>query len=60
VFHAGTALRGSQLVTAGGRVFAVSALAESIPEARERAYAAAERITWSGRQCRCDIALGVQ
>ncbi len=59
VFHAGTARRGEDLVTAGGRVFAVSALGASIASARERAYAAADQITWRGRQCRRDIAVGV-
>ena len=60
VFHAGTTRQGDKLVTAGGRVFAVSALGASIADARERAYAAADQITWPGRQYRRDIALGVQ
>ncbi|MFM8303921.1 MAG: phosphoribosylamine--glycine ligase [Actinomycetota bacterium] len=59
VFHAGTRREGDALVTAGGRVFAVSALGAGIPEARARAYATADRITWPGRQCRRDIAAGV-
>jgi phosphoribosylamine--glycine ligase len=59
VFHAGTRREGDALVTAGGRVFAVSALGPTVAEARARAYAAAERITWPGRQCRRDIAAGV-
>jgi phosphoribosylamine--glycine ligase len=59
VFHAGTRREGDALVTAGGRVFAVSALGSSIPDARARAYEAADHITWSGRQCRRDIAAGV-
>jgi phosphoribosylamine--glycine ligase len=59
VFHAGTRREGDVLVTAGGRVFAVSALGSSIPDARARAYEAADHITWSGRQCRRDIAAGV-
>ena len=59
VFHAGTRRDGDALVTAGGRVFAVSALGSSIPEARARAYEAADHITWPGRQCRRDIAADV-
>ena len=59
VFHAGTRRDGDALVTAGGRVFAVSAVGPTIADARVRAYAAAERITWPGRQCRSDIAARV-
>jgi phosphoribosylamine--glycine ligase len=59
VFHAGTARRREDLVTAGGRVFAVSALGESVAAARTRAYAAADRIRWPGCQRRSDIAAGV-
>ncbi len=56
VFHAGTAARNGELVTAGGRVFDVSALAPTLAEARARAYEAAARITWPGVQYRRDIA----
>lgn len=59
VFHAGTRREDGALVTAGGRVLAVSALGPTVADARERAYAAADRITWPGRQCRRDIAAGV-
>jgi phosphoribosylamine---glycine ligase len=44
-------------VTAGGRVLGVTALGPTPGEARERAYTAAERITFEGRQMRTDIAL---
>jgi phosphoribosylamine--glycine ligase len=57
VFHAGTAERDGELVTAGGRVLAVTALGDGPAEARERAYAAAEEIDFDGRQLRSDIAL---
>jgi phosphoribosylamine---glycine ligase len=57
VFHAGTAERDGEIVTAGGRVLGVTALGATPVEARERAYAAAERITFDGRQMRTDIAL---
>ena len=56
VFHAATARRDGQLVTAGGRVLAVTALAPSLADARARAYEAAGRITWPGVQYRRDIA----
>ena len=57
VFQAGTALRGGQLVSAGGRVLNVTALGESVAEARERAYRAVDRIEFPGVQYRHDIAL---
>jgi phosphoribosylamine---glycine ligase len=57
VFHAGTAERDGELVTAGGRVLAVTALGDGPAEARERAYAAAGKIDFEGRQLRSDIAL---
>jgi phosphoribosylamine--glycine ligase len=57
VFHAGTAFQEGKLVTAGGRVLAVSAQGETIAEARELAYRAADMIQFAGKQQRCDIAL---
>ena len=57
VFHAGTALRSGALMAAGGRVLAVTALGESVGEARERAYRAVEQIELPGVQYRQDIAL---
>ncbi len=57
VFHAGTALRGGEVVSAGGRVLNVTALGESVAEARERAYRAVDRIEFPGVQYRHDIAL---
>jgi len=59
VFHAGTRREGDALVTAGGRVFAVSALGATVAEARARAYAASDCISWPGRQRRTDIAARV-
>jgi phosphoribosylamine--glycine ligase len=57
VFHAGTALDDeARLVTAGGRVLDVTALAPTLDQARQRAYAAAERIRWPGAHYRRDIA----
>jgi phosphoribosylamine---glycine ligase len=57
VFHAGTSDADGRVVTAGGRVLSVTALGDGPAEARERAYAAAERIQFDGRQLRSDIAL---
>jgi phosphoribosylamine---glycine ligase len=57
VFHAGTKQAdGSRVMTAGGRVLDVTALAPTLAEARERAYGAAGRISWPGVQYRRDIA----
>ena len=56
VFHAGTAERDGEVVTAGGRVLCVTGLGGTPGEARDRAYAGAERIDFVGRQLRSDIA----
>ena len=56
VFHAGTALHDGRLVTNGGRILNVTALGDSVREAREHAYAAVERISFPGARCRRDIA----
>jgi phosphoribosylamine---glycine ligase len=56
VYHAGTAERGGEVVTAGGRVLNVTGLGATPGEARDRAYAAADRIEFDGRQLRRDIA----
>jgi phosphoribosylamine--glycine ligase len=55
VFHAGTALHGSRLVTNGGRVLNVTGLGGSLAEARDCAYDAAGRIAFDGMQFRHDI-----
>ncbi|WP_237237334.1 phosphoribosylamine--glycine ligase [Rothia nasimurium] len=57
VDHAGTALDGEEIVTAGGRVLAVVALGENLTEARDAAYAGVRDIAWKGAQYRSDIAL---
>ena len=56
VFHAGTAQRDGRLVTNGGRVLNVTALGSTLGEARDRAYAACEQITFEGARYRSDIA----
>ena len=56
VIHAGTALTGEDLVTAGGRVLAVRATGADVADARAAAYSAAELISFPGLQRRSDIA----
>jgi len=56
VFHAGTAEVDGKLVTAGGRVLNVTGIGSSPAAARARAYDAAERIEFDGKQMRRDIA----
>lgn len=56
VFHSGTALKDGALVTAGGRVLAVTALADTVAEAQEKAYAALKEIHFDGMYIRRDIA----
>jgi phosphoribosylamine--glycine ligase len=55
VFHAGTAIRNGEIVNTGGRVLGVTALGNSIAEAKLNAYAAVDRIQWQGGWCRRDI-----
>jgi phosphoribosylamine--glycine ligase len=56
VFHAGTALQEGRLVTNGGRILNVTALGDSLGDARDAAYAAAARIDFAGVRFRSDIA----
>lgn len=55
VFHAGTKLLNDKLVNNGGRVIAVTALADTMDGALAKANAAAEKITWTDRYYRHDI-----
>jgi phosphoribosylamine--glycine ligase len=56
VTHAGTAVQGGKIVTAGGRVLNVTGLGPDPAAARRRAYDAASRISFEGMQVRSDIA----
>jgi len=56
VFHSGTKLVDGQVVTAGGRVLAVTALGNTIAAAKLQAYTAVKCIRWPGAWCRKDIA----
>lgn len=55
VFHAGTALRGNDVVTSGGRVLCVVGLGASVADAQEMAYATVRRIHWPDAWYRGDI-----
>jgi phosphoribosylamine--glycine ligase len=55
VFHAGTAGRGGEVVTAGGRVLCVTALGDSTRQAQQHAYGAVREIAFAGAQWRSDI-----
>lgn len=57
VYHAGTALSDGKLVTVGGRVLDVTAVAPTFEEARAKAYAACELIDFEGKTFRTDIGL---
>ena len=56
VFHAGTALQEGRLVTNGGRILDVTAVGDSLDEARAAAYAAAAHVDFTGVRYRRDIA----
>ena len=55
VFHAGTSYEEGKLLTAGGRVFAVTALGEGLRESIASAYKAVEKISFEGAYYRTDI-----
>jgi phosphoribosylamine--glycine ligase len=55
VFHAGTALKDNQLVTAGGRVLAITAFADDLQTALDKAYTELAKISFEGMQYRRDI-----
>jgi phosphoribosylamine--glycine ligase len=56
IFHAGTAMSDDTVVTSGGRVLCVTALADTVTEAQKQAYAAVEQVNWPGAYYRTDIA----
>jgi len=55
VFHAGTASKDGKIVSAGGRVLGVTALASDVGDAKARAYEAVDMIDWAEGFCRRDI-----
>ncbi len=60
LFHAGTATRDGQLVTAGGRVLNVVGIGPTLDQAREHAYAGVSKISFKGMQYRTDIGRSAQ
>ena len=56
IFHAGTSAKDGRIMANGGRVLNVTARGATVREARERAYAAVDRIDWPEGFCRRDIA----
>jgi phosphoribosylamine---glycine ligase len=56
IFHSGTALKDGRLVTAGGRVLAIAAVAPDLRTALDKAYAELAKISFEGMQFRRDIA----
>lgn len=55
LFHAGTRLEKGKYLTAGGRVLGITAVAESIDKAREKAYSIVSKIKFDGMHFRTDI-----
>jgi len=55
VFHAGTASKNGEVVTAGGRVLCATALGNDVADAQQKAYQLAEQISWNGLYKRLDI-----
>jgi phosphoribosylamine--glycine ligase len=55
VFHAGTTAQSGQILTSGGRVLCVTALADSVRQAQQKAYQSASTIAFDGMQMRKDI-----
>ena len=55
IFHAGTRVKDHQLLTAGGRVMGVTAIAEDLPSAIQRAYAGVSKLQFEGMHYRKDI-----
>jgi phosphoribosylamine--glycine ligase len=55
VFHAGTREEEGQIVNSGGRVLGVTALGDTISQAKRNAYQAVKNIRWEGAWCRKDI-----
>ena len=56
IFHAGTSIVGSNLVSSGGRVLSVTGIGTDLTESRDRAYRAISQIDLAGSFYRSDIA----
>mgnify|MGYP000507106472 CR=1 FL=1 len=56
IFHAGTAAKDGEIVTAGGRVVCATALGDNVTQAQKAAYELLQQISWPGVEFRTDIA----
>lgn len=59
IFHAGTKLVGKKIITNGGRVLGITALGDSLEEARDKVYREVDKIHFEGMQYRRDIGRGL-
>jgi len=57
IFHGGTRCKGNMYYTSSGRVLTLATSGSSVAEARKRAYAAAQQISFEGMHYRKDIGL---
>jgi len=55
VFHSGTKLDGDNVITNGGRVFAITSFGKTIEEAVTKSFATANKINYTGKYFRNDI-----
>jgi phosphoribosylamine---glycine ligase len=55
IFHAGTAEKDGKIITNGGRVLGITAIGETLKEARELAYQSVEKVSFKGAHYRTDI-----
>ena len=55
LYHAGTALDGDRVLTNGGRVLAVTSIADTLPEALQASYKLVDAIRFEGKAYRRDI-----
>ena len=55
-FHAGTTMKGDDVVTSGGRVLCATALGNTVTEAQQLAYKLVDELSWQNMFCRTDIA----
>jgi len=55
IFHAGTKVEGDKVLATGGRVLNVTALGDSVSQAKDAAYQAVKKINWPGGFYRSDI-----
>ena len=60
LFHAGTSLQGNNVITTGGRVLGVAAIAPTLRQAVEQGYRAADMTAFEGKHCRRDIAARIE